>query len=99
MHESNAVMRLLGLRQGRQPVLEHALKFCNIAAQTGWNEHAIQGTFLHSLSNVIKDQTACRDEPSGLDELINLAICLDKIFQECLQEKNYNSQRSLLTGS
>ncbi|XP_037554056.1 attractin-like protein 1 [Nematolebias whitei] len=43
LQASNAVKRLLGLRQGRRPVSEYALEFRILATQTRWDELALQG--------------------------------------------------------
>lgn len=91
LQEPNIVKQLLGLCLGRRPVSEYVLEFHILSAQIVWNEIVLQGTFLHSLSDHIKNQIAARDESENFDKLINLAISIDKCFRECRREKNYRT--------
>lgn len=86
--------RLLNRKQGKNLVFKHALEFRTIAAWTEWDETALRGTFLHSLSDKIKNQLASRDDPQSLDELILLAMRIDNRFYKRIREQNYNSQLS-----
>lgn len=98
MQQSEAIKRLLGLRQGRQTASKHALKFWIIIARTGWGETALFGTFLNTLSDKIKDQLALRDKTKDVDDLILFAICLDERFRERQREKNYKPQTHSFPG-
>lgn len=71
---------LLSLRQGKSFVSEYSIDFHILAAETGWDERALQGVFFRGLSEEVKDQLATRDETSSLDELISLSIRLDNRF-------------------
>lgn len=80
-HEETS-RQLLSLRQGRTLVAQHTIRFRVVAAKTDWDESALRGTFHNSLSETIKDQLAMWDEPKSLDELINLAIKIDKRMRD-----------------
>uniref|UniRef100_A0A8D0D3W8 Retrotransposon gag domain-containing protein n=1 Tax=Sander lucioperca TaxID=283035 RepID=A0A8D0D3W8_SANLU len=62
----NASKRLLALSQGSESVAEYSIDFWTLAADSRWNEEALQGVFVHGLNPVIKDELALRDEPSNL---------------------------------
>lgn len=99
LQEANAVKRLLNLRQGGRPASDHALRFRLLAAQTKWNDAALRGTYLHSLSEYVKDQLAARDEPETFDELVKLSICLDERHSERRREQNYKFQKPRASGN
>lgn len=42
-------------------VAEYAMEFHILAAECGWDEVALQGVFLHGLSESIKDELGARD--------------------------------------
>ena len=63
---------VLRLRQGSLSVASFAVEFSTLAAESGWNEEALQGVFLNALSGDIKDQLTSREESSDLDHLISL---------------------------
>lgn len=79
--------RLLSLCQGSRSVTEMAIEFRTLAAESGWNEVALQGVFQKALAENIKDELVSREEPDDLDELINLAICIDNRLRECRRER------------
>lgn len=80
--ERGAGRRLLNLRQGRRPVVDHAIDFQTLASRSGWNDDALKGCFLHSLSEQLKDQIAARDEPETLNDAIDVAIRLDRRLRD-----------------
>lgn len=91
--EEEATKRLWSLKQENRSVAEFAIEFRTLAADSGWNQPALKGALHHSLNEKIKDKLACRDEPAGLDKLIELAICLDNRLGE------RNRQRPSATSS
>uniref|UniRef100_A0A3Q1BU46 CCHC-type domain-containing protein n=1 Tax=Amphiprion ocellaris TaxID=80972 RepID=A0A3Q1BU46_AMPOC len=74
--------RLFSLRQASRSTAEYAVEFRTLAAESGWNDVALQGAFQRGLSKAVKDELATRDESSSLDELIALAIRLDNRIQD-----------------
>lgn len=46
----DAAKRLLSLRQGSRSVAEYSVEFRTVAAESGWNQEALQGVFLGGLS-------------------------------------------------
>lgn len=54
--------RLLSLRQGSHSVAEFSVEFRTMAADSGWNDKALQGLFLSGLSEQLKDELAARDD-------------------------------------
>lgn len=85
--QQEAGKRLLTLKQGLKTVADHSIDFRIMAERTGWNELALQGTFLNSLSKTIRDKLATCDEPQSLDELINLSIRIDNRLRERRNER------------
>ncbi|CAB1314011.1 unnamed protein product [Coregonus sp. 'balchen'] len=83
----DAAKRLLSLRQGPHSVAEMAFEFHTLAAESGWNEEALQGAFRNALTETLKDELMSRDEPDGLDELISLAIRIDNRLWERWRER------------
>ena len=65
---------------GRTPSLSvtaYALAFRTLAAEGTWNPDALLVTFLHGLSEEVKDELAARELPTDLDSLITLTIRID----------------------
>lgn len=91
----DAARRLLSLRQGPRSVAELAIEFRTLAAESGWNEEALQGAFQNALSENLKDELVSRDEPGGLDELIALAIRIDNRLRERRRERTGKVSPSL----
>ena len=52
-------------------VAEFSVEFRTYAARSGWNDKALRGLFLSSLSESIKDELATREEAETLDEMID----------------------------
>lgn len=65
-----------------------------LAAESGWDEEALQGVFLNGLCKQMKDELAMKDKSYCLDTLISLAIWLDK----CMQERNLGLSSSSFTS-
>ena len=88
-----AVSNMLRLRQGTQSASQYALEFRILAAESGWNDTALQGIFLKGISEEFKDELVTRDEPDSLEALIDLTIRLDNRIRERRREKS-QGQRS-----
>ncbi len=76
-----AYRQLVTLRQGRRSAADYAIEFRTLAATCEWNEQALSARFLEGLSGDIKEEILSRDPPTGLDQLVELAIRLDKRFE------------------
>lgn len=87
LQSKEASSRLLSLRQGSSSVTSYSIDFRILAAETGWDQKALQGVFFRGLSEELKDQLAARDETSSLEELISLAIRLDNRLAERRRER------------
>ena len=79
--------RLFSLHQGSESVSTYSIDFRILAAESGWDEKALQGAFLRGLREELKDELAARDETSSLEELISLAIRLDNRLRERRRER------------
>ena len=88
-----ATRRLMSLRQGARGVAEFAIEFRTLAAESGWNNEALQGAFHKALNEDIKDELASRDESKDLDELISCSIRLDNRLRERRRERGFRSHR------
>uniref|UniRef100_A0A8C6M1B8 CCHC-type domain-containing protein n=1 Tax=Nothobranchius furzeri TaxID=105023 RepID=A0A8C6M1B8_NOTFU len=80
--QADVAKRLWLLQQGRQTVADFSLDFRTIAAASTWNEDSLKGAFVQALNDRIKDQLALCPEPRTLEDLITLAITIDKRQQE-----------------
>lgn len=49
---------LLSLHQATKSVAEYSIKFRILAAESGWDEVALQSVFTHGLSEIMKDELA-----------------------------------------
>ncbi len=78
-HEASR--QLLTLHQGRRSAADYAIEFRTLAATCEWNEQALTARFLEGLSGEIKEEILTRDLTSRLDQLVELAIRLDKCFE------------------
>lgn len=83
-----AAKRLLMLSQGSSPVAQYAVDFKILAAESGWDDTALQAAFLRGLTDSVKDELAARDDTNNLEELISLATRLDNRLRERRREKN-----------
>lgn len=85
---ADAAKRLLSLRQGLHSVAEYSIDFRILAAESGWNDHALRGAFQFGLNETMKDELASHDESVSLDDLISLSIRLDNRLRERRRERN-----------
>ncbi|KAJ7990648.1 hypothetical protein DPEC_G00302570 [Dallia pectoralis] len=84
---SVAANRLLTVRQGSRSVEDYAVEFRITAAETGWNDEALQGAFKNGLCERLKDELAPREDSGDLNELITLVIRLDSRLRERQRER------------
>lgn len=75
--------RLMFLAQGRQSVVDYALRFHMLAAESQWNEPTLKAIFWRGLNNNILTELACRDDEATLDSLINMSIWIDTLLWDC----------------
>lgn len=85
---------LLRLQQGRSRVVDYAIDFRRLAADSGWNGPALNDAFLHGLSDPIKDQLAPLELPPDLESIILTAVCIDSR----LCENERDRRREMLPG-
>ncbi|KAI3355121.1 hypothetical protein L3Q82_017992, partial [Scortum barcoo] len=65
---------LLKIRQGRWRVVDYALEFRTLAADSGWNETSIiSGAFMDGLAEEVKDFLAPLDTPRDFESLVEIA--------------------------
>ena len=83
----DAAKQLLSLCQGSQSVAEITCEFRTLAAESGWNDEALQGAFRNELTETLKDELVSREEPDGLDELISFTICIDNRLHKRWRER------------
>ncbi|CAK6964949.1 hypothetical protein NL108_012724 [Scomber scombrus] len=83
--------RLLSLRQGSRSVADYAVEFLTLATESRWDQPALQGVFLRSLNESLKDELAVRDETTSLAELVSLATRLDNRMRERRRERGSRS--------
>ena len=83
----DAATRLLNLRQGRNSAANYAIEFRVLAAESEWSDAALIPTFLHGLSDEVKDELVSRELSEGLDSLITLAIQVDNRIREYRRER------------
>lgn len=69
--------RLLSLKQGANFIADFAVSFRIFAAETGWDEAALQGVFSQGLAENIQDKLATHNDTPSLEELISLAVRLN----------------------
>ncbi|KAL0191918.1 hypothetical protein M9458_010214, partial [Cirrhinus mrigala] len=72
---------LAELRQAHRTVTDYSIEFRTLAAECKWNTEAQWDMFLHGLAPHIQNEIYGLDLPTSLDELIDLAICVDARFR------------------
>ncbi|KAI2646997.1 Transposon Ty3-I Gag-Pol polyprotein [Labeo rohita] len=72
---------LSSLRQGKRSAADYAIEFRTLAATCEWNEPALAARFLEGLTEEVREEILSRDVPSSLDQMVELAIRLDKRFE------------------
>ncbi|KAM4795813.1 LOW QUALITY PROTEIN: zinc finger BED domain-containing protein 4-like [Rhinophrynus dorsalis] len=56
--------------------------------EVGWNDEALVAAFAQGLCDRIKDETAARDLPNDLDEIIDYSILIDSRIRERMAAKD-----------
>ncbi|KAI3356758.1 hypothetical protein L3Q82_003435 [Scortum barcoo] len=70
--KSGASRALLGLRQRSRRVIDYAIEFRTLAADSGWNSPAIKDAFINRLNDDVKDQLAPQEIPAEFEDLVDL---------------------------
>ncbi|XP_054608715.1 uncharacterized protein LOC129167989 [Dunckerocampus dactyliophorus] len=91
----DAARSLLRLCQGRRCAADYAIEFRALAAQSDWNASALLDAFFMGLSDPIKDQMVPLEAPTHLDDLIALAIRIEKR----LKDRRVDKERAIPSGS
>lgn len=73
---------LTTIRQGRRTVADFAIEFRTLSTTADWNEPAMVARFLEGLNVDLKEEIYARGSPAQLDQLIELAIRLDRCFEQ-----------------
>lgn len=94
--EGSAVKRLLNFQQGNRGIAEFVIEFCTVATETGWRAYALQGVFLQTFNDKMKDQLTSRNEPPSFEELVSLALRIYSRLKEREAEKGIQSWRPLV---
>lgn len=89
---------LSSLHQGRRSAVDFSIEFHTLATTSGWNEPALVARFQEGLNPELKDESRdfCRETPTHLDPLIDLAIRIEKRFD--LHRRACNLESSLLSS-
>ncbi|KAI3366500.1 hypothetical protein L3Q82_000476 [Scortum barcoo] len=85
---------LLGLSQKGRRVIDYAIEFCTLAADSGWNAAAINDAFVNGLSEDIKDQLAPRELPPHFEDLVDIAVRIDSRLLEREKERRRIGKRT-----
>lgn len=73
------VHSLITLRQGTCKVMDYAIEFRTLAADSRWNMSALIDAFLHRLSPGVKEQLITLEIP---DEVIAMTNKIDRRIQD-----------------
>lgn len=80
--QTEAMHGLAGLRQGDRPLVDYIIEFRTLAAESKWNDVALQDQFYLGLSDRLKDALSYQPEPKSLDDLIDVAIRSEQRYRE-----------------
>ncbi|KAI3374600.1 hypothetical protein L3Q82_021167 [Scortum barcoo] len=83
---------LLKIQQGCLRVVDYALEFRTLAADSGWNETSIIGAFMDGLAEEVKDFLAPLDIPRDFESLVEIASRIDNHLRERERETSAGSQ-------
>ncbi|KAK0139622.1 Retrotransposon-derived protein PEG10 [Merluccius polli] len=81
---------LSGLRQGKDSVCDYAIRFRTLSAESGWNSTALYD----GLAAPIQDLLVPLDLPTGLDELIALAVRTDNRLGQLRRHREDRTART-----
>ncbi|KAG1928799.1 hypothetical protein F2P79_023363 [Pimephales promelas] len=79
-HGEEASRLLSSLRQGSRSVSDFSIEFQTLATTCGWNQPALVARFLEGLNSELREEILIREVPARIDELIQLAIRVEKRF-------------------
>lgn len=82
--EGKASERLLSISRGNQQAADNMLEFWTLAAGSGWNEPSLKAAFHRGLNEKVLTEMACQYDNISLDDLIDIAICLDSLLHQRL---------------
>ncbi|KAK3535604.1 hypothetical protein QTP70_017137 [Hemibagrus guttatus] len=75
-------VQLMELRQGPDTAADYAIKFCTLAAQSGWNDTSLWAVFRAGLNPELQTELACRTEETTLSQFVATAIRLDNLMRQ-----------------
>ncbi|KAI3370894.1 hypothetical protein L3Q82_007408 [Scortum barcoo] len=75
-------------------VVDYAIEFRTLAADSGWNEVAIRDAFVTGLTEEIKDHLAPLDLPGNFESLVDMATRIDNRLHERERERHQGDRRS-----
>lgn len=90
---STAESALHVLQQGRRAVEDYVSDFRRWSSDTQWNDAALRYQFRLGLSENLKDELARVGIPDSLEELITLAIQIDRRLRERRAERSTQQSR------
>ena len=88
--------KLLQLRQDSRSVADYAVDFRTLAAESAWNPESLFNTFLHGISERVKDDLAAWELPMDLNFLIALTIGIAGQLWEHRRERKSVPDHSFL---
>ncbi|KAI3355595.1 hypothetical protein L3Q82_018424 [Scortum barcoo] len=76
------------IQQGCRRVVDYALEFRMLAADSGWNETSIISAFVDGLAEEVKDFLAPLDIPRDFESLVEIASRIDNHLRERERERD-----------
>ncbi|KAK3560791.1 hypothetical protein QTP86_019489 [Hemibagrus guttatus] len=80
--DKDILLKLMELRQGSDSAADYAIKFCTLAAQSGWNDAALWAVFREGLNPTLQTELACREDATSLTQYVATAIRLDNLLRQ-----------------
>lgn len=74
---------------------DFSIEFRTLVTTCGWNQPALVACFMEGLNSDLKDEILIREVPARLDDLIDLAIRVEKWFD--LQRRARRMEAALLS--
>ncbi|KAK3536465.1 hypothetical protein QTP86_013153 [Hemibagrus guttatus] len=75
-------LQLMELRQGSETAADYAIRFCTLAAQSGWNDAALWAVFRAGLNPGLQAELACHTEATSLSQFVATSIRLDNLRRQ-----------------
>ncbi|KAK3527715.1 hypothetical protein QTP86_000752 [Hemibagrus guttatus] len=75
-------LQLMELRQGSETAADYAIRFCTLAAQSGWNDVALWAVFRAGLNPSLQAELACHVEATSLSQFMATSIRLDNLRRQ-----------------